>query len=60
MYKNKEIKNKNKIDKKAMSAALSQTDSYNEDEISSDILGSYTGVPTDDPYDRPIQDADDL
>ncbi len=25
----------------------------------SDVLGSYTGVPTDG-YDRPIQDADDL
>ena len=24
-----------------------------------DPLGSYTGVPTD-PYDQPIQDADDL
>ena len=27
--------------------------------IKSDVQGSYTGVPTD-PYERPIQDADDL
>lgn len=25
-----------------------------------DALGSYTGVVTDDCYDKPIQDADDL
>ena len=29
-------------------------------EIITDPLGSWTGVPTDDPYDKPIQDADDL
>ena len=29
-------------------------------EIVTDPLGSWTGVPVDDPYDRPIQDADDL
>jgi len=29
--------------------------------INSDVLGSYTGVTdSDDPYERPIQDADDL
>ena len=27
--------------------------------IKSDVQGSYTGVPSD-PYERPIQDADDL
>jgi len=27
--------------------------------ISSDVLGSYTGV-AEDPYEKPIQDADDL
>jgi hypothetical protein len=27
--------------------------------IKTDVQGSYTGVP-DDPYDKPIQDADDL
>lgn len=25
-----------------------------------DVFGSYTGVVTDDCYDKPIQDADDL
>ncbi len=25
-----------------------------------DTLGSYTGVNTDDPYEKPVQDADDL
>lgn len=27
--------------------------------IHSDITGSYTGIPLD-PYDKPVQDADDL
>lgn len=30
------------------------------DEIIVDPQGSWTGVPTEDPYDKPIQDADDL
>lgn len=30
-----------------------------EKAIKSDVQGSYTGVP-DEPYERPIQDADDL
>ena len=30
------------------------------DEIIVDPQGSWTGVPSDDPYDKPIQDADDL
>ena len=30
-----------------------------QDRINTDPQGSYTGVP-DDPYDMPIQDADDL
>lgn len=30
------------------------------EEIITDPLGSWTGVPADDPYERPIQDADDL
>ena len=25
-----------------------------------DVLGSYTGVPWDDEWDEPVQDADDL
>ena len=29
------------------------------DEIKSDVLGSYTGLP-ENPDDRPVQDADDL
>ena len=34
------------------------TDRYNE-EIASDVLGSYTGVPQN-KNEKPIQDADDL
>ena len=30
------------------------------DKIVTDPLGSWTGVPVDDPYEKPIQDADDL
>ena len=30
-----------------------------DDRIDTDPYGSYTGVP-DDPYDMPVQDADDL
>ena len=30
-----------------------------DEEISSDVLGSYTGVPENE-YEKPIQDADDL
>ena len=48
-----------KAGKDPQKAALSQTQSY-ESEIITDPFGSYTGVPTDDPYDKPIQDADDL
>ena len=33
--------------------------SMDQDRINTDPQGSYTGVP-DDPYDKPIQDADDL
>ena len=40
-------------------AALTQTESY-DSEIITDPFGSYTGVPVDDPYDKPVQDADDL
>ena len=29
-------------------------------DIVSDPLGSWTGVPVDDPYEKPVQDADDL
>ncbi len=30
-----------------------------QEPIKSDVQGSYTGIP-DEPYERPIQDADDL
>ena len=30
------------------------------DNIVTDPLGSWTGVPVDDPYEKPVQDADDL
>ena len=33
--------------------------STDQNRINTDPQGSYTGVP-DDPYDKPIQDADDL
>ena len=33
--------------------------SEDQERINTDPQGSYTGVP-DDPYDKPIQDADDL
>ena len=33
--------------------------STDEGRIDTDPYGSYTGVP-DDPYDEPVQDADDL
>ena len=42
-----------------MNKALSQTHGY-DNEIVTDPFGSYTGVPIDDPYSRPVQDADDL
>ena len=29
-------------------------------DASTDVLGSYTGVPWDDEWDVPVQDADDL
>ncbi len=31
---------------------------YDDEDITSDVLGSYTGTAYDDP--RPVQDADDL
>lgn len=31
-----------------------------EEGIVTDPQGSYTGVSTDDPFDTPVQDADDL
>lgn len=46
-----------KINKKSEEIAEIWSGDTNE-EISSDVLGSYTGNPTE--TDRPVQDADDL
>jgi hypothetical protein len=66
-----ENKKSNKAEQKKEIKAVSKKDSasYNneylfrenyENDIHTDPQGSWTGVPLDDPYDRPIQDADDL
>ena len=34
-------------------------DEQKSDKISSDVLGSWTGIPENE-YDKPVQDADDL
>ncbi len=47
------MKNKNPTKK-----ALEVTENFNNDEIHSDVNGSYTGVPLNN--ERPVQDADDL
>jgi hypothetical protein len=47
------MKNKNPTQK-----ALEATENFNNNEILSDVNGSYTGRPLN--SDRPIQDADDL
>lgn len=54
----KELKAVNKKDLSENSSYLFR-DNY-ENDIHTDPQGSWTGVPLDDPYDRPIQDADDL
>ncbi len=61
MEKKKQENNKQNShgNKKAMQKALSQTKGY-DNEIITDPFGSYTGVPSDDPYSKPIQDVDDL
>ena len=46
---------KNEKKNKSIGASMSTRDN----EINTDPLGSWTGAP-DDPYDMPIQDADDL
>ncbi len=45
-----------KEEKKRSTGACMST---RNNEINTDPLGSWTGAP-DDPYDKPIQDADDL
>ena len=47
------MKNKNPTNK-----ALEVTENFNNDEIPSDVNGSYTGYPLSN--EKPIQDADDL
>ena len=45
-------------DKNPTKKALDVTKNFNNDEILSDVNGSYTGRPIN--SERPIQDADDL
>lgn len=45
-------------DKNPTKKALELTKNFNDDEILSDVNGSYTGRPIN--SERPIQDADDL
>ena len=45
-------------DKNPTKKALELTKNFNDDEILSDVNGSYTGQPIN--SERPIQDADDL
>lgn len=56
------MKNKNKQNesKTEILWAKECTEKEAKNEINTDPLGSYTGVPTDDPNEKPIQDADDL
>ena len=56
------MKNKNKTGKKETKTDISPVTMTvsTEQEINTDPFGSYTGVPTDDPYEKPVQDADDL
>ncbi|MBE6609637.1 MAG: hypothetical protein E7634_03095 [Ruminococcaceae bacterium] len=56
--KNK-LKAVNKKDTQPQASSLLFVENYDSD-IHTDPLGSWTGVPFDDPYDKPIQDADDL
>ncbi|MGI6175316.1 MAG: hypothetical protein ACOYJC_03950 [Christensenellales bacterium] len=45
---------------KRRSRFMNRNSFLGDDEIKSDVLGSYTGVVADDPYEIPVQDADDL
>ena len=49
----------NKDNKRNIRRNVKNIRATGEKAIKSDVQGSYTGVP-DDPYERPIQDADDL
>ena len=46
--------------KKKTPTPINDTQKEKESRIISDPLGSWTGVPLDDFYDKPVQDADDL
>lgn len=48
-----------KQEKKTATRKIKSVRATGKKAIKSDVQGSYTGTP-DDPYDRPIQDADDL
>lgn len=49
--KEKEVKRAGKCEPSDMAA---------DSQINTDPNGSWTGFPTDDPYEAPVQDADDL
>lgn len=48
-----------KESKKSTGRKVKSVRSTGKKAIKSDVQGSYTGIP-DEPYERPIQDADDL
>lgn len=60
MKKEKEKKIIRTSQKKTDIITASTFKSAFDDDIDTDPQGSWTGVRTDDPYDKPIQDADDL
>ena len=45
---------------KPMSGVTEEFRQTGREAVHSDVQGSYTGVPMDDPYEKPVQDADDL
>ena len=49
----------NKDKKQSIRRKVKNIRATGEKVIKSDVQGSYTGVP-DEPYERPVQDADDL
>ena len=53
-------KEKGNAGNKIMPDTLNRATFTADKDINTDPLGMWTGVPTDDPYDMPVQDADDL
>lgn len=51
---------KNKFKNQSLPDATNSLSTAKEGNIISDYDGSYTGVPVDDVYEIPVQDADDL